>query len=227
MKILDLGCGVGERSKYLSKFGKVIGIDISSKNIEIAKQKYPEIDFRVMEAENLSFEKDFFDTIYAYDVLEHVDDLEKTLEEIKRVLKQGGKLLIDIPYWRSEKVLLRLNENYFKEIGHRRIFAPGELQKKLKEKSFRILKIKRKKFYQNVFWIIEFLRGKDIADEVGKVKNPTLFDIFLQNILIFFTPELFQTKAKYFFPVWLITLPIGKLFDLIFPKTIEILAEKI
>jgi len=227
MKILDLGCGVGGRSKYLSKVGKVTGVDISAKNIETAKQKYPEIDFRVMSAENLSFEKDFFDRIYAYDVLEHVDNLDKTMGEIRRVLKSGGKLQVDIPYWRSEKILLKLKSDYFKEIGHKRIFASGEMPNKLKEKSFKVLRTRRKKFYQNIFWIIEFWRGKDIADEVGGVVSQTAFDVFLQNILIFFTPELFQTKAKYFFPIWIITLPIGKLFDLIFPKTIEILAEKL
>lgn len=192
MKILDLGCGVGDRSKYFSRFGKVVGVDISSENIEEAKKKYPEIDFRTMNAENLSFEKDFFDRIYAFDVLEHVSDLEKTLDEIKKVLKRGGKLQVDIPHWRSEKILLKLKPNYFGQIGHKRIFILGELSAKLKERGFKILKVKRKKFYQNIFWIIEFWRGKDIADEVGGVENPTRFDIFLQNILLFFYTRTFS-----------------------------------
>lgn len=226
-KILDLGCGTGERSKYFTKRGAVIGIDINSKNIEKAKKKFPEIDFRVMSAENLSFGKDFFDEVYAYDVLEHVDELDETLNEIKRVLKIGGKLWATIPYQRSEKILLKLKPNYFEQIGHKRILNLNEFSKKMKEKGFKILKVRRKNFYQNIFWIIEFLRRKDIANEVGGVVNQTKFDIFLQNALIFFTSELFQTKAKYFFPIWIITLPLGKLFDLIFPKTIEILAEKL
>ena len=63
-KILDIGCGTGKYTNLLTKEGMdVIGVDISSSAIEIAKKSYPKSKFKVGDATNLDFPKNNFDVI--------------------------------------------------------------------------------------------------------------------------------------------------------------------
>lgn len=96
--LLDLGCGYGRVSvRLLEKARKVYGIDISGKNIDLAKKLFPNdaLIFLEMNAISLNFPNDFFDLtlciqngISAFKV-----DPEKLLTESLRVTKTGGKIL--------------------------------------------------------------------------------------------------------------------------------------
>src|SRR5579862_6136953 len=100
-RILEIGSGQGFRSYVFSKNPNnlVTGIDMSKKDIAISKQRYPKVNYLYMNAENLKFKKSSFNTVYAMDILEHVNNLEKVLREVKRVLKRKGKFIINIPYY--------------------------------------------------------------------------------------------------------------------------------
>ena len=99
-EILDLGCGSGRN------FMKAEGlnwhaIDFSKKMIEFAKKKAEEIgidlDAKVSKSDELPFEENYFDSVLCFAVLHCIDSKEKrkkTLEEIYRVLKNGGTALI-------------------------------------------------------------------------------------------------------------------------------------
>ena len=95
MKILDLGCGAGRTSKILSDMGcRVIGVDISDNLIDLAKQKYPNLDFRIGDATSLDFEDNYFDAVlFSFNGIDYVHPRKlrlQVLEEINRVLKNGG-----------------------------------------------------------------------------------------------------------------------------------------
>ncbi len=106
--ILCIGCGSGEESSYIKSLGakKVVGIDISSGLIELAKKNYPECEFHVMDMENLTFPKEKFDFVYSSLVMHYVKDFTKTLKSVNKVLKKEGKFLFSTHHpavWGAER----------------------------------------------------------------------------------------------------------------------------
>jgi alkylated DNA repair protein alkB family protein 8 len=108
-KILDLGCGNG---RYLEFFkGKNVdysGVDNSEKLIELARNKYPGVDFKVGNALGLSFPDNFFDKVYSIAVLHQVPSEYlriKFLKEVKRILKPRGFLVITVWKFHEPKEL--------------------------------------------------------------------------------------------------------------------------
>jgi len=97
LRVLDIGCGTGLNSRYISSLGhSVYGIDISHEAIE----KYKEQGFEgeVMDLEvGMTFADASFDVVYASEIIEHVVHYQKILEDIFRVLRPGGKLILSTP----------------------------------------------------------------------------------------------------------------------------------
>jgi 2-polyprenyl-3-methyl-5-hydroxy-6-metoxy-1,4-benzoquinol methylase len=91
-------------------------VDLSSESIAILRAKYPNVTAIVARAEDLDFVDGFFDEICCFDVLEHVDDLDLVMLHIKRLLSQDGMLYIEVPYDRSEQMLLGVNPDYHTQI---------------------------------------------------------------------------------------------------------------
>jgi len=93
-KVLELGCGTGLILKEVNKsVSKAIGIDLSEKMLEKAKKRGLEVYHA--EASNMPFEDNTFDLVYSYKVLAHIEAIEKTLHEIKRVLKPNGVAVLE------------------------------------------------------------------------------------------------------------------------------------
>lgn len=99
MKVLDVGCGTGNFSIKLAKMGcEVIGIDISEEMLKVAEEKAKKeglnIKFYNMDVYNMEFEADYFDGIVSVTAFEFLEEPEKAIEEMFRVLKPNGYLLI-------------------------------------------------------------------------------------------------------------------------------------
>ena len=97
---LDLGCGIGFFSNIIAEnFSKVIAIDSDEKSIEKARALYgsPKIEFTLAPAEEIPLPDNSIDFLLSSEVLEHVDNIEKALEEVKRVCKNGAKFFVTIP----------------------------------------------------------------------------------------------------------------------------------
>lgn len=129
-KILDAGCGAGRDSKYLFDKGlDVIGIDMS-KNMIIAAKNRADADFEVMDIRKTSFPSKFFDGIWCYNALLHLNkhDLQMTIDEFKRILKNKGILFIATRHGEGEiakksvkgtKYFFLYQEDYLKSILER------------------------------------------------------------------------------------------------------------
>jgi len=93
-KVLDVACGTGHDTDYLTKKGfDCLGIDLSRKMIEIAKKNF-EGKFEIMDFFNLRFRDNSFDKLWCSSVFVHVakNDLPKLLMNLKKILKNNGLL---------------------------------------------------------------------------------------------------------------------------------------
>jgi len=98
-RILDAGCGAGlPFTKYLSDYFKVIGIDISEKQIELAKKNVPNTQFLVEDMTELDFPDNFFDGILAIRSIVHVPREEHygIFRNFYRMLKPNGFVLLSL-----------------------------------------------------------------------------------------------------------------------------------
>jgi MPBQ/MSBQ methyltransferase len=105
IRVLDVGCGIGGTSRYLSKkFGSttnahVTGITLSTVQAERARelaqqQSIDNVDFKVMDALNMSYANNTFDLVWACESGEHMPNKQQYVQEMVRVLKPGGRLVI-------------------------------------------------------------------------------------------------------------------------------------
>lgn len=100
-RILDLGCGVGEGSNYLSLHNNwhIHGVDLSFSAIKSGDnlRTNSRIDFSCMDVTNLAFPDDTFDAIISVEVIEHIEDINSYIHEAYRVLKKGGIFYVTTP----------------------------------------------------------------------------------------------------------------------------------
>lgn len=93
--VLCLGCGTGEECTYLQSLGpdKIVGIDAVKEMIDIAKESFPTIDFRVMDIRTIDFEKNSFDFVYSSLALHYIKNWVPVLQSIHEILKDDGSFL--------------------------------------------------------------------------------------------------------------------------------------
>ena len=102
-KVLDIGCQRGGYSYNLKNAGCLVtAIDISLGYVKQAKEKVKEVDFLQANAENMPFKSDTFDSIILSEVLEHVPDEKKVVDEIYKILKPNGCVFISVPAYEDD-----------------------------------------------------------------------------------------------------------------------------
>lgn len=122
-KILDVGVGLGRVIGPLESFDRY-GIDISLDYLLKAREKG--INVCLSKIEDMPYRDSLFDAVVVCDVLEHVFDLNACCENILRVLKPGGILIIRVPFKEDLDVYLREDLPY--EYIHLRSFDAASLQ---------------------------------------------------------------------------------------------------
>jgi ubiquinone/menaquinone biosynthesis C-methylase UbiE/DNA-binding transcriptional ArsR family regulator len=97
--ILDLGCGTGRNLPILSKYArKVMGIDNSPKMINlsehICKSNDLNYELKIGDSAHLPIDNESIDTVFINMMLHHISDPEIVINEVNRILKKGGNLLL-------------------------------------------------------------------------------------------------------------------------------------
>lgn len=97
MKVLDLGCGIGQDSKFLQEIGMdVVGLDISAKMIEEAQKRNPAIRFIVKDFLGSDFKDNEFDAVWCSGAFNHFPSKWNNIfmAKVKKILKPNGILYI-------------------------------------------------------------------------------------------------------------------------------------
>jgi SAM-dependent methyltransferase len=95
-RILDVGCGTGANLEMLSQFGQAEGVDVSPEALEFCRRRGLG-SVNQGAAESLPYDDESFDLVTGLDVVEHLDDDVAGLNEMRRVLRPGGRALLFVP----------------------------------------------------------------------------------------------------------------------------------
>ena len=91
-RVLDIGTGIGE---FLAYYPNAVGIDMDSDCVAECVKK--DLDCVRADAYHIPFTPDSFDGVLLNNVLEHIDDPDRMFREITRVLRDNGRLAIELP----------------------------------------------------------------------------------------------------------------------------------
>ena len=152
-EVLIIGCGSKGEMSILNRKCEGVGIDLSQTAIEKTKKDFPQFQYYVCDACNLPLPNSKFNCVVCSETIEHVENPQKLLKEVKRVLRKDGILVLTTPNWLSWYGLARK----IAEIIFRRPFTadnqpidhwttPPKLRRKL-EKDFEILSFQSLWFY--------------------------------------------------------------------------------
>ena len=124
--LLDVGCGEGvlvHRWAREMPQARIVGIDLEEASIQAgwSERTAPNLEYRIMRAENLPFADDSFDTASAIEVLEHVPDPGHTLSEMARCAERH--LLVSVPREPLWRMLNLARGAYIRDLGN----TPGHL----------------------------------------------------------------------------------------------------
>lgn len=175
--ILEVGCGIGNFTATLAKYGKVWAIDINSKYIkELKKNKTNHANFGVgdIATGRYFFGNKKFDCIVCINVLEHIKNDSSALINFYKLLKRGGKLILMVP---SDPILYGEID---KSIGHYRRYQRDSLIKVLYELNFKIIRSRRFNFLGACGW---FISGKIFRDTIVKRWKIKIFDFIAPFVL--------------------------------------------
>lgn len=141
LKILDFGFGQGALENILygkNKISILIGLDISQKSVEKAKNKFKDWKFVVGGVEKVMKYKKYFDYVICSEVLEHIppSKILNTLKQFYMSIKPNGYLLISIPLNEGLEELLRNGNN---PNSHTRIYTPDVIKAELKIAGFKYI----------------------------------------------------------------------------------------
>lgn len=133
LSIIDIGCGTGGNYEFLENFGNVLGADNSAFAVKYCREKGKPVKF--VSGNPLPFPDGSYDLITLFDVLEHIEDDKKMLEECRRILKKGGKIVATVPAYKS------LWSDHDEILGHYRRYSKKELLDKVESADFETIKV--------------------------------------------------------------------------------------
>jgi len=171
---LDAGCGSGKYCERLIALGykNVFGIDLLNDN------QYINCNFNYQRCsiDNTMFHNDFFDIIFANSVIYHLDDINKGISELQRIIKKNGILILTghtrnslFTFWRKIKLLFNIKS--VQNLKYAKFKKTSEYINLLKENGFNIIK---QDGYYISFILYPFYRRKSLGLRQRGFKLPLL-----------------------------------------------------
>lgn len=173
--LIDVGCGAGRHSFEAFRRGAdVVAFDQDVEelnNVDAilqAMQQQGEAPATATgeavkgDALDLPYDDGTFDFVIASEILEHVPQDERAIDELIRVLKPGGRMAVTVPRWLPEKVCWLLSDEYHaNEGGHIRIYRADELLDKVAQRGMRFDHRHHAHALHSPFWWLKCAVGVD------------------------------------------------------------------
>lgn len=100
-KILDVGCGPCGSLEWATDAARRVGLDPLAeryRELDVGGSSHHQMEYCSAPVEHLPFDDGYFDVVSSLNSLDHVDDLDKALAELHRVLVQGGAFLLEVEF---------------------------------------------------------------------------------------------------------------------------------
>ena len=177
-RILDIGCGEGRHTVKTAQRDQVvcIGADFGFSNLLKTKEKLGFHDalndlscrdwqLSCSDITALNFKSESFDSVICSEVLEHIPDDDRAMEELLRVLKPGKILAVSVPRFWPEKICWMLSDEYFNaNQGHVRIYEKDAIIEKIRSKGAVFLSSHHAHSIHSPFWWLKCLVGPSRTD---------------------------------------------------------------
>jgi SAM-dependent methyltransferase len=134
--LLEVGCGTGYVLRGIAEAAPQLaltGTELHPEGLEIARGRV-DADFRQMDARRIPYEQEF-DVVGAFDVIEHIDDDERVLAQMRRAVRPGGGIVLTVPQHRW------LWSEFDQLSHHQRRYIRSELVGKVQRASFDVLRV--------------------------------------------------------------------------------------
>lgn len=183
-KAIDFGCGNGIFTNLLKENlpeWEIFGFEISTTALENARKRYPNCKFLpISEIEN---HKNKFDLVFSHHVLEHVENINETFDQLSSISNKSSKHLHILPCgnegsleYKISKMIIngiesdKENRFFFEEPGHNRRLSTIEFNTHMKKFNFQL----ENEYYNNQYWGAINWISKSSPKFVKKLTNLTL-----------------------------------------------------
>lgn len=192
-RLLEIGCGTGETLTFLKKLfpkAELYGVDLSSLAVEYAKSRNHLNIFKA-DAIKLPFKNNYYDLILFLDVLEHIKNDQKAVNEALRVLKPKGIIVITSP---AMKFIWSYHD---KMLGHERRYNLNEITNLATKAGLEVYYINYFNFFLSPFIILVRLITKlKFTKRFFKKANFTYYSIVDKKYLNTLLKFIFISEIK-------------------------------
>ncbi|MGA7296272.1 MAG: methyltransferase domain-containing protein [Rhodanobacteraceae bacterium] len=162
--LLDYGCGWGDLTWAMSKqVGQACGVDVDPQRVAFAAQEYAPVTFSRCDAGSLAFPDQHFDIVTSVVVIPFVPDVDAYLEEVRRVLRPGGHLILagrSMPW--LNRLWRRMSGQGLSARSGLHVLTAAATQSRLEQHGFRVLR-------RSAFYDPPFSARRNLADVANSV----------------------------------------------------------
>ncbi len=181
LRILEIGCGTGEITESLQKYGNVTGIDMSNEAADFCRERGLEniivADINTINIDSL--EK--YDLVLALDVLEHIQDDIEAIKRVGKLLSQDGYFIINVPAYKF------LWSEHDEALQHKRRYSTYEIKRKLEDNGFEIVKMSYFVFaafpFIAMFKFLKSVFGRSAYPKTSYIQIPNFVNKIMTKVL--------------------------------------------
>jgi SAM-dependent methyltransferase len=169
--ILDVGCAHGRAVEALADDGwNVVAFDAEVALVREAVERTPKAVGCVGDARRMPFRDGSVSGAVAMEVIEHFHNPPEVIDEMHRLVRRGGAVVVTVPNGALERVYSRLNPSYWPTTTHQQIFSKRRLTSVMRASGFEPIRVESASFEWTMRWLVHsLLRSR--FDATGEVRS--------------------------------------------------------